>query len=88
MSKIFLFLFFTIYIISTPLNAKEIPKLASKLGLYGGMKASVQWERIFSSEKRMKKYKLDTLSQDIQEALKIYLIEHAADSEQPIVPGL
>ena len=81
-------LFIFAYILFTPLNAQSIPILASKLGLYGGMKASVQWERIFSSEKRLKKYKLDTLPKSVQKSLKLYLIEHAADSEQPIVPGL
>ena len=79
---------FIIYTFATPLSAQAIPKLASDLGLYGGMKASIQWERIFSSQKRLKKYNLDTLQNDVQKALKNYLIQHAADSEQPIVPGL
>ena len=83
-----LILFMLIYTTLTPLNANNIPDLASKLGLYGGMKATIQWERIFSNEKRLKRYKLNTLPKGIQEALKLYLIEHAADSEQPIVPGL
>ena len=87
MKKIFL-LFTLTYTILTSLNAEDIPTLASKLGLYGGMKATIQWERIFSSEKRLKKYKLSKLPKGVQEALRLYLIEHAADSEQPIVPGL
>ena len=55
------------------------------------MKATIQWERIFSSKKRLTKYKLNythTSQLNVQQALKNYLIEHAADSEKPIVPGL
>ena len=62
--------------------------LASKLNLYAGTKASIQWERVFSSQKRLLKYKLDSLPKETLLELKIYLIDHAADSEQPIVPGL
>ena len=86
--KIILFFVMLTLAILNPLNAQNIPNLASTLGLYGGMKATIQWERIFSSQKRLKKYKIDTLPTGVQEALKLYLIEHAADSEQPIVPGL
>jgi hypothetical protein len=89
--KRILLLFVFVYAINAPLNAQNIqniPILASKLGLYGGMKATIQWERIFSSEKRLQRYKLDTLPKSVRDELKIYLIEHAADSEQPIVPGL
>ena len=72
----------------TSIGATDIPKLAKELDLYGGMKATIQWERIFSSKKRLNKYNLSKLSESVQLALKLYLIEHAADSEQPIVPGL
>ena len=87
MKIVVLFFLFT-YTIFHQLNAQNIPNLASKLGLYGGMKATIQWERVFSSEKRLKKYRINTLPKGVQEALKLYLIEHAADSEKPIVPGL
>ena len=69
-------------------NSVDVVALASKLNLFAGTKATVQWERVFSSDRRMKKYHLDTLASDKLYQLKIYLIEHAADSDQPIVPGL
>jgi len=62
--------------------------LAKDLKLYAGTKASVQWERVFSSQRRMQKYMVHNLDEDVRHKLKNYLIEHAADSEQPIVPGL
>lgn len=70
------------------LNAYKIEQLASNLKLYAGTKAIVQWERIFSSPRHMKRYKIDSLSQDVRDELKEYLIEYAADSEQPMIPGL
>ena len=74
--------------IFTPLLADDITKIARDLNLYAGTKAIVQWERIFSSDRRMKKYNIDTLSNEQIYRLKSYLIKHAADSDQPIVPGL
>ena len=70
------------------ISADEIQDLAQELNLYGGTKASIQWERVFSSQRRLERYKLNHLSKKKQDALKNYLIQHAADSEQPIVPGL
>jgi len=66
----------------------EIVQVAQKLNLYGGQKATIQWQRIFSSPRHMKRYKLDTLPISTRLELKKYLIQHSADSEQPIVPGL
>ena len=63
-------------------------ELANELNLYAGTKASIQWERVFSSQRRLEKYKLNHLSPSILNSLENYLIHHAADSEQPIVPGL
>ena len=74
--------------IVTNLSANSISVLAENLNLYAGTKASVQWERVFSSERRLKRYGLDTLDYDKLVELKYYLIKHAADSKQPIVPGL
>ncbi len=74
--------------ISTTLNAQNIPALAKGLNLYAGTKAKIQWERIFSSQRRIEKYKLNLFDNATRDALKHYLINHAADSEQPIVPGL
>jgi hypothetical protein len=74
--------------LTTHLNAQDVVALAKKLKLYGGTKASVQWERVFSSERHLIRYNLDPLDQETRYALKKYLIEHSADSQQPIVPGL
>jgi len=78
----------------TPLSAsmqygsQSIETLAKHLNLYGGQKATIQWERVFSSERHLKRYKLDKLPISKRLELKKYLIKHAADSEQPILPGL
>ena len=83
-SSVFLLLF-----VCVPLIAQDdMQKLANSYGLYGGEKASIQWERIFSSQRHLKRYKLDKLDKKTLEALRNYLVKHAADSEQPIVPGL
>ena len=72
------------------LSAQDISveKICTDLGLIPASKAVVQWERVFNSERRMHKYKIDRLSPTEQKMLKRYLILHAADSNQPIVPGL
>ena len=70
------------------LLASEAAQLAKELKLQPGAKASIQWRRVFSSARHMKRYGVDKLSSAQRIKLKIYLIEHAADSEQPIVPGL
>ena len=62
--------------------------IAKQLRLVPGSKAAIQWKRVFSSEKKKKKYRLTALSKEELAALKKYLIEHAADSPKPIVPGL
>ncbi len=74
--------------IITNLSANSIATFAQQLNLYPGTKATVQWERVFSSKRRLKRYGLDRLAYDKLVRLKYYLIEHAADSKQPIVPGL
>lgn len=67
---------------------KETLYLAKKLHLYGGEKAVIQWKRVFSSPRHLKRYKLCTLDEASRKKLEAYLIAHAADSDQPIVPGL
>jgi len=81
--KLFLFL-----LISQNLFAEDIKSLAKKLNLYGGQKATIQWERVFSSPRHLKRYKLDSLPIETRIKLRDYLIKHSADSQQPIVPGL
>ena len=70
------------------LHAQDVASLAKELNLYGGSKATVQWERIFSSERHLLRYKLDSLPKQTRDQLKKYLVQHSADSQQPIVPGL
>lgn len=74
--------------ITLPLQAQLVSDLAKDLNLQAGSKASIQWERVFSSQRHIKRYKLQHLSSIQLQELKAYLIRHAADSEQPIVPGL
>jgi len=62
--------------------------LAQKLQLSAGSKAIVQWERIFQSDKKMKRYHIDTLSKEEREILKEYLINHAIDSDKPTIAGI
>lgn len=86
MKVIFFLLLFTVFFEN--IYAQDIVKLATKLNLYAGTKATVQWERVFSSQKRMQKYNIYELPKSTRDKLKNYLIMHAADSEQPVVPGL
>ena len=68
--------------------SENMEKLSKELNLSPGSKASVQWERVFSSKRHLRHYKLDSLPLATRNDLKKYLIKHAADSDQPIVPGL
>ena len=88
MKYLFFSLLFSVLLSAQAVENIQIVKLAKTYKLYAGSKASIQWERVFSSERHLKRYRLDTISEPLRTALKIYLIEHAADSDQPIVPGL
>ncbi len=61
--------------------------LAKKLHLNAASKAMIQWERVFKSKRKIKRYKIDSLSQKEREILKRYLIDHAIDSDHPTVAG-
>jgi hypothetical protein len=87
MKKLFLILF-SHFVIVISAQAQTVSDLAKELNLQAGSKASIQWERVFSSPRHIKRYKLQHLSSLQLLRLKTYLIKHAADSEQPIVPGL
>ena len=83
------YIWFMVFVgIFSSLYANSVIQLARDLHLYPGTKASVQWKRVFSSTRHLKRYKLDNLSEKTREKLKSYLIDHAIDSKQPIVPGL
>jgi len=61
--------------------------LAKKLHLNAASKAIIQWERVFRSDRKMKRYKINILSEKEKETLKKYLIDHAIDSDHPTVAG-
>ena len=84
----FLILIFLFGSIAIAGSDDSITKVSMQMKLVPASKAIVQWERVFSSERRKQKYGIDQLSPDVQKLLKAYLIEHAADSSQPMVPGL
>ena len=87
--KCLIFMLFFLPLSSSANNHNsEIISLAKKLNLYGGEKATVQWKRVFSSPRHLKRYKLEALDSNTRSKLEEYLITHAADSDQPIVPGL
>ena len=65
-----------------------VQKLATALQLFAGTKASVQWERVFSSPRKLRSYNLSEVPLEVRNQLKNYLISHAADSDKPIIPGL
>jgi len=87
MEKLFL-ISFSYFVITISVQAQTVSSLAKELNLQAGSKASIQWERVFSSQRHIQRYKLEKLSIVQLQELKTYLIKHAADSEQPIVPGL
>lgn len=62
--------------------------LATSLGLSAGAKAIKQWEKVFKKPKKMAKLGIDKLSDADKEALKSYLVDHAADSDHPAAAGL
>jgi len=85
--KLFIVLFF-LSISSLFASESHAQALAKKLHLSAGSKAIVQWERIFQSERKMKRYHIDSLSPEDREILKEYLINHAIDSDKPTIAGI
>jgi hypothetical protein len=76
-----------IFLYLSVLYAKDPKELAKELALVPASKASVQWERIFKSERKLKRYKLDKLTKEQRDKLKKYLISHSADSDLPQYAG-
>ena len=66
--------------------AKEPKELAMDLNLYPGTKASIQWKKIFNSQEKLEYYQITKLSEEEFLKLQKYLISHAADSQNPVVP--
>ncbi len=79
---------FILSLFSWVIFAQEARELCRQLDLQPGTKAAIQWERVFKSEERQKKLGIDRLSEREKALLKTYLLEHAADSAHPMVPGL
>ena len=62
-------------------------EIAMRLNIPAGAKVSKQWTRIFNSEQKLKRYKIVNISKEEKKLLLEYLIEHASDSNYPLVPG-
>jgi hypothetical protein len=73
--------------LSINLNAEDIEILVKKLNLSPASKAIIQWERVFKSDRKMKRYKINNLTMSEKEKLEEYLINHAIDSDAPTVAG-
>ncbi len=67
---------------------KSGKELALDLDISASSRVSIQWENIFSHERKMKRYGIDKLEADQKKRLKEYLIQHAADSDHPEAAGL
>ncbi len=82
---VLLFLSFSILQSNLFASGKDI---AQKLKLVPGKKAIIQWERVFKSKRKIKKYGIDKLTTKEKKELKEYLLNHAADSDHPTVAGM
>jgi len=80
-------LFILVLLFSSNLYGGGVDYLVKKLSIAPGKKATIQWERIFSNKRKMKKYKIDTLNKEQQKVLKIYILNHSADSDVPELAG-
>jgi len=85
--RFFIYFFLLCFSLLSASDSQTID-LAKSLNISAGSKAIVQWERVFKSKRKMKRYKIDTLSDSQREALKEYLIKHAIDSDQPTIAGV
>jgi flagellar biosynthesis protein FliP len=74
-------------VLSVFLFAKTGKEIAKDLKINPSVKAISQWKRLFKKMKKMKKYGIDKLSEEDKSKLKEYLLNHAADSDQPESAG-
>ena len=81
----FLYIFFGV--LSLQANQITSKEIALKLNLNAGYKAIVQWKRVFKSERKMKRYRINLLTLDEKNRLEEYLVNHAIDSDSPTVAG-
>ena len=75
-------------IFTVNLFATDGKALAKQYGLSASSKASTQWKRVFKKARKMKKLGIDGLSAEDKASLKIYLVNHAADSDTPEAAGM
>lgn len=80
--------FITLCLFTLSVFASSGGDLAKKYNLSANQKAMKQWERVFKKERKMKKLRINKLSDEEKSVLKEYLIKHAADSDQPAAAGL
>ena len=62
--------------------------MAGSLKLDASSKAIKQWQRIFDDNGKMQELGIDKLSASDKDALKKYLLDHAADSDHPEAAGI
>lgn len=85
MPKLFVII---VLLFSVNLFSDEGQRIAKKLGLSASSKVSMQWDRVFKKEKKMLRYGIDKLNDNDKNLLKIYLLNHAADSDAPEAAGM
>jgi len=83
---------FKMLILSLPfllssLLATTPEEIVKRLSLNPATKVIMQWERVFKSKRKMKRYKIDKLTDEEKKILKEYLLSHAADSDKPKFAG-
>lgn len=86
-NKFIISLFLTSVLTSSMFAAANGEALCKKLKLNPAEKAGKQWEKVISNPEKLKSIGASQLSDDDLDALKAYLVDHAADSDQPTVPG-
>ena len=77
----------SLFIFLSHLFAVTPEEIVAKLSLNPATKVIMQWERVFKSERKMKRYKIDSLTDEEKKILKEYLLSHAADSDKPKFAG-
>jgi len=77
----------SLFIFLSHLFAVTPEDLVKRLSLNPATKVILQWERVFKSKRKMKRYKIDTLTDEEKRILKEYLLSHAADSDKPKFAG-
>ena len=48
----------------------------------------IQWQRLFKNPRKLKRYGLEKFDLETRKKIEEYLVNHAADSDQPMVAGM